>query len=250
MSAHFCSVPSTYAPSASPHFTLTPQPPQPPQLISPIEQAILNLSKLVDNFIEEQRVVNVQANQEIDTVENSLNKELDGIQSELDHKFDNLECSISKLASQQHAHQEGENPEGECLTDTMVEEQCQHQGLSESSYIFAAVCPWEKKEEILPLLSKEDSGEGAVEEHQEHNLHLPSPDPDLVYIFPAAQPTLEAPTTKATPSLPMLQNFKKLVATAQIFATTSKKLTAAHTAWHSGWFGCWFRHGAPGPQHF
>ena len=80
-------------------------------------------------------------------MESSLNKELDGLQSELDHKFDNLECSVSKLASQQHAHKEGENPEGECLTDTMVEEQCQQQGLSESSYICASVCLWEKKED-------------------------------------------------------------------------------------------------------
>ena len=57
-----------------PQYTSTPQPPQPPQLISPVEQAILNLSKLVDNFIEEQRAVTVQANQEINTVESSLNK--------------------------------------------------------------------------------------------------------------------------------------------------------------------------------
>ena len=182
--------------------------------------------------------MNVQANQEIDTVESSLNKDLDGLQSELDHKFDNMECSISKLASQQHAHQEGENPEGGCLTDTMVEEQCQQQGLSESSYICAVVCPWEKKEEILPLLSKEYNGEGAVEEHQEHNLHLPSPDPDPVYILPAAQPTPEAPTIKATPSLSMLKIFKKLVAIVQTFATTSKTLAVTHAAWHSGWFGC------------
>ena len=74
MSAPVYSDPSTYAPTASPHFTSTPQPPQPPQLISPVEQAILNLNKLVDNFIEEQRVVNVQANKEIDTVENSLDQ--------------------------------------------------------------------------------------------------------------------------------------------------------------------------------
>ena len=33
----------------------------------------------MDNFIKEQRVVNVQANQEIDIVESSLNKELDGL---------------------------------------------------------------------------------------------------------------------------------------------------------------------------
>ena len=76
MSAPIYSVPSTYAPPVSPHFTSTPLPPQPPQLISPVEQAILNLRKLVDNFKEEQRVVNVQANQEINTVENSLDQSL------------------------------------------------------------------------------------------------------------------------------------------------------------------------------
>ena len=81
MSAPVYSVPSTYAPPASPHFTSTPQ--QPPTS-SPVEQAILNLSKLVDNFIEDQRAVNVQANQEIETVESSLNKELDVFQSEID----------------------------------------------------------------------------------------------------------------------------------------------------------------------
>ena len=31
----------------------------------------------MDNFIEEQRAVNVQANQEMDTVKSSLSKELD-----------------------------------------------------------------------------------------------------------------------------------------------------------------------------
>ena len=70
--------PPQYTPPAPPYYALTPQPPQPPHLSSSVEQAILNLSKLVDTFIEEQRAVNVQANQEIDTVEISLNKELDG----------------------------------------------------------------------------------------------------------------------------------------------------------------------------
>ena len=209
MSAPFYSVPPTYAPPASPYYAPTSQQQQPPTS-SIVEKAILNLSKLVNNLIEDQKAVNVQANQEIDTVESSLSKELDGF----DKKFDILQKSISLLTNQ-HVHQEEVNPEGECLSDTMVEEQCQQQGLSESSYICDAVCPWEKKEEILPLLSKEDSGkedsgEGAVEEHQEHNLHLPSPDPDPVYILPAAQPTPEVPTIKVTPSLPMLQKLQEI----------------------------------------
>ena len=66
----------------------------------------------MDAFIEDQRVVNVQANQKIDTVESSQNKELDGFQSEIDQKFDNLQCSISRLSSQQHVHQEEEKSRG------------------------------------------------------------------------------------------------------------------------------------------
>ena len=129
----------------------------------------------------------------------------------------------------------------------MVEEQCQ-QGLFEPSDFCAVVCPWEKKEEIRPLLSKEDSGKGAVEEHKEHNLPLPPSDSVYILPSPAAQSTPNTPAPKAnvSPSL-FVQNIRKLVATVRAFATTSKTLAAAHTTWHSRWFGCWFRHGAPGP---
>ena len=76
MSAPIYSVSSTYAPPASPYYAPTSQQQQPPTS-SLVEQSILNLSKLVDNFIEDQGAVNVQANQEIETVESSINKELD-----------------------------------------------------------------------------------------------------------------------------------------------------------------------------
>ena len=98
MSTPSYSVTPTYAPPASPYYAPTSQQQQPPTS-SPVEQAILNLSKLVDNFIEEQRAVDVQANKEIDTVENSLDQKLDGMQSGIDHKFDNPQTSISKLPS-------------------------------------------------------------------------------------------------------------------------------------------------------
>ena len=41
-------------------------------------------------------------------------------------------------------------------------------GLSESSAIGVAVCPWEKNS---PMLNEEGSGKDVVEEPQEHNLH-------------------------------------------------------------------------------
>ena len=78
----------------------------------------------MDNFIGDNRAVNVQVNREIVTVEGSLNKELDGFQSEIDQKLDILQESISKLANQ-FVHQEEENLEEECLTDTMLGEEAQ-----------------------------------------------------------------------------------------------------------------------------
>ena len=65
-------------------------------------------------FIEEQKVVNVQTNKRIDTMESSLNQKLDGLQSDLDQKIDILQYSISRLTNQQNVHQEEENPEEEC----------------------------------------------------------------------------------------------------------------------------------------
>ena len=86
----------------------------------------------------------------------------------------------------------------------MVEEQCQQQGLSESSYIYVVVCPWEKKEETSQMLTEEFSGKEEIEKPQKStaqaiNNPLPeAPSPNLVYAMPAAQPTPEAPTRKAT----------------------------------------------------
>ena len=82
MSAPSYMVPPQYAPPEPPCYAPTSQQQQPPPL-SPVEQAILNLSKQVDNFIEDNRVVNVQANREIETVKSSLNKELDGSKAKL-----------------------------------------------------------------------------------------------------------------------------------------------------------------------
>ena len=214
----------------------------------------------MDNFIGEQRAVNVYANQEIDTVESSLNKELDGFQSKIDHKFDILQQSISKLTNQL-VHQEKENLEEECLTDTNLGEQTQLQQLLQEELMQE---PVEAPEELLARETGGGKGMEAGEEPQKIILHSipinldpsataqPKNNPLLVHILPTPAPhaTPKTPTAKAIPfTLPALQNLKKLVAFVQTFATTSKTLAVAHTAWHNGWFGCWFRHGAPGPRY-
>ena len=193
VSAPVYSVPSTYAPPASPYYAPTSQQQQPPTS-SPFEQAILNLSKLVDNFIEDQRAVNVQANQEIETVESSLNKELVEFQGEIVENFEILQQSVSKLTNQL-VHQEEENLEKECILGEQAQMQPQGELMQE---------PLEAPEE-LPIREAE-------EEHQRLTLQSitinldpnatakPKNSPLPVHILPspAAQSTPKTPTTKAT----------------------------------------------------
>ena len=42
------------------------------------------------NFVEEQKAVNVQLKQIIDTVESTVNKRIDGFHNEIAQNFDNL----------------------------------------------------------------------------------------------------------------------------------------------------------------
>ena len=49
------------------------------------------------NFVEEQKGINVQLAQRIDTVGNTLNKKIDGLESNLKQKMDNLQYSITNI---------------------------------------------------------------------------------------------------------------------------------------------------------
>ena len=101
--------PAYVPPGAKPEFGSSPQP-QPPPYSSPVEQAILNLSKVVGNFVEEQKGINVQLAQKIDTVENTLNKRIDGLESNLNQKIDNLQYSITKINKLLEVQERGRFP--------------------------------------------------------------------------------------------------------------------------------------------
>ena len=124
MSAPVYSVPSTYPPPLlydhpePPFYASTPQSPQPPQLISPLEQAILDLTKRVSDAVVEQKEFNAQLSKKIHTEENSLDQRLDGLKDDFEHKWDNLQDSIEDLDDQQQCP-----PEEECQSGTRVQEQ-------------------------------------------------------------------------------------------------------------------------------
>ena len=83
---------------------------QQPLPLSPVEQAILNLSKVVGNFVEEQKGTNVQLAQRIDTVESTLNKKIDGLESNLNQKIDNLQYSITNINKLLEGQERGRFP--------------------------------------------------------------------------------------------------------------------------------------------
>ena len=92
--------PAYIPPGAQQRFGSTSTQQQPPPLSSPVEQAILNLSKVVGTFVEEQKVLNVQTNQKIEAVESSLNR-----------KLDNMHSEISRLSNQQlQGSEKGKDP--------------------------------------------------------------------------------------------------------------------------------------------
>ena len=102
--------PPAYIPTgAQQQFGSTSTQQQPPTPSSPVEQAILNLSKVVGTFVEEQKVLNVQTNQKIEAVKSSLNRKLDSMHSEIS-RLSNQQLQGSekgKFPSQSQQHQKG-----------------------------------------------------------------------------------------------------------------------------------------------
>ena len=271
------SQPSCYNPQS-------PQSPQPLQSIHPLEQAMLDLNRIMDDYVEANKRIHAHS---IVTVEDNLNKELDGFQSEIDQNLDILQESISKLAQQPDQEEENleeESQEGESLIETVLVEQAQLQpqeelevesleapeALQDAPVNF---WPWTKEKEITALLTEKSSEHEGTQEPiiqpnpqpnpinldtlttaQDTKTPLPAAPPESVYILPTpaqkSKPSAPAPKGKSNTSLHAMQNIRRLVASVHTFATTSKKMANAYIAWHSGWFGCGFGFGAPGPRHF
>ena len=61
----------------------------------------MNLSKVIGNFVEEQKTINAQINQRIERVESSIDKRIEGLHKSLNQKIDTMQTSISNLNNQQ-----------------------------------------------------------------------------------------------------------------------------------------------------
>ena len=86
------------------------QPGQAPPQASNLEQAIMNLSNVMGDFVGDQKSINAQLNQRIDSVESTLNKRMDGMQNDLSQKIDNPQYSISRLTNLNTVQEKGKFP--------------------------------------------------------------------------------------------------------------------------------------------
>ena len=102
--------PPTYVPPGAKQQFGSSSQPHPSPSSSPVEQAILNLNKVVGNFVEEQKGINVQIAQIIDTVESTLNKRIDALESSLNKKIDNLQYSITRITNLLEVQENGRFP--------------------------------------------------------------------------------------------------------------------------------------------
>ena len=74
------------------------------------EQAIMNLSKVVGTFVEEQKTINAQINKRIKKLESSMDKRIEGLHKILNQKIDTIQSSISGLNNQPQVLEKGRFP--------------------------------------------------------------------------------------------------------------------------------------------
>ena len=70
----------------------------------------MNLSKVVGNFVEEQKTINAQINQRIEKVESSIDKRIKGLHKSQNKKIDTMQSTISSLNNQQKVQEKGRFP--------------------------------------------------------------------------------------------------------------------------------------------
>ena len=145
--------PTYVPPRAKPQFSSPSQSQQPPSS-SPVEQVVLNLSKVVGNFVDDQKGTNVQLAQRIDTVENTLNK-----------KFDNLQYSITNINKLLEGQERGRFP-----SQTLPNPKGIHEVGSGMDEVKSIITLRSGKEVDQPLPKPVEESRQGEEMHPEHIL--------------------------------------------------------------------------------
>ncbi|RVW88281.1 hypothetical protein CK203_038724 [Vitis vinifera] len=66
---------------------------------SSLEQAILKISKVMEDFVGEQQKINSHLNEKIDNLESSMNVRMEGVYNDLSLRIEKVQNSIEKCYS-------------------------------------------------------------------------------------------------------------------------------------------------------
>nr|CAN65923.1 hypothetical protein VITISV_019826 [Vitis vinifera] len=95
-----CGYQISYTSSWNNHPNLTTQPqPQPSMSTSSLEQAILKISKVMEDFVGEQQKINSHLNEKIDNLESSINVRMEGVYNDLSLRIEKVKDSVEKLTN-------------------------------------------------------------------------------------------------------------------------------------------------------
>ncbi|KAL6331324.1 hypothetical protein AAG906_011261 [Vitis piasezkii] len=91
---------SSYTSSWNNYPNLATQPqPQSSMSTSSLEQAILKISKVMEDFVGEQQKINSHLNEKIDNMESSINVRMEGVYNDLSLRIEKVQDSIEKLTN-------------------------------------------------------------------------------------------------------------------------------------------------------
>ena len=147
------------------NFSWKPRPPpyqpqaqtQAPQQTSSVEQAIVNLSKVMGDFVGEQKEINSQLHQKIENVESSQIKRMDEVQNDLSQKIDNLQDSISRFANLNTMQEKENSPSQPHQNQKGIHEMEAKEGDKE---VDLPTCKLEHKEESETVKEKREEIKG------------------------------------------------------------------------------------------
>ncbi|RVX07034.1 hypothetical protein CK203_030527 [Vitis vinifera] len=155
-----------------PNFAWKPKPPQytqptqSPQQASNLEQAIVNLSKVVGDFVGDQKSINAQLNQRIDSVKSTLNKRMDVMQNNLSQKIGNVQYVISRLTNLNTVQEKGKFPSQPHQNPKGIHEEEAKEGESSKVREVKAVITLRSGKEVDQPTSKPKHDEKSVEEKE------------------------------------------------------------------------------------
>ncbi|RVW51378.1 hypothetical protein CK203_094755 [Vitis vinifera] len=160
-----------------PNFSWKPQPPQYKQYVqalpqaSSLEQVMVNLCKVVGDFVGKQEAINAQINQRIDNMESTLNKRMDEMQNDMAQKLDILQDSISRLANLNIVQEKENSPSQPCQNSMSIHEMEAKEGKpSQKKEVKEVIILRSGKEVDLPTCKLEHKVESETEKEKREEI--------------------------------------------------------------------------------